>query len=94
MKSEIDELVRKRESIQRATPAVYLVVAGAALALTVIGAYVFRPHLAAIFACMFAASLVVVLEKKSAKSNLEIIDKLNAMESRLQEVEDSSGRAE
>jgi len=94
MKSEIDELLRKRELFQSAFPSMTLIAAMLALAATAIASFTHRAHIAAVMACSFAAFSAAYLAFRAARTDLEIVDKLSAMESRLQELEDSSRPSE
>lgn len=87
MKSEIDELVRKRESVRGVAPAITLISACVAFATTMVAAFGPRPYLAAVFACSCAAFMITYYAFRQARFDLEVIDKLAAMEARLRELE-------
>ena len=80
MSKEIDEVIKSRHRILKSNPKIYLIAVCLWFVAAVIGTFTNGFHVAALYAGMFAATIALYCMEKQQKLNLELIERLLALE--------------
>ena len=91
MGSEVDDLLRRREGIRRQRPTLMVFMALGYFACILFFGERGTDHLMLVFACAAAVCYVEYRRVKAAKVSIELAEKLQDMEERLQIIEQRGG---
>ena len=80
MSKEIDEVIKSRHEILKSNPKIYLISVCLWFAAAVIGTFTKGFHVAALYAGMFATTVILYYMAKQQRLNLELIERLLTLE--------------